>query len=471
MPRVRRALLWAAAGSTVVAAAGPAAANGRFPFSNQFAFSASDPNLIVLRTTYGILPSHDNGASWGYVCEDALGLGPMATEDPSIGLMANNALLAGVSVGLNVSPDVGCNWSCKGGALADQPIADVAVRPDAPQSAVAITRTYLESDSSADNILSQTYETNDNGGTWAAIGTPLPSDVVVETIDVTKTDPNRLYVSGIRGLGSQTTAWLFVSMDKGATWTGHQVPQGQFDASVEGAIFIGGVDPSNAGRLYLRSSGLVTGGQSRLTVVDVAPDGTPTFTSAHTFDVEAGKGMTGEMLGFALSPDGSKIYIGSDEEGLWVASTADMVFQKKSSIVVQCLATRGNELWACSAALSGFIAGVSYDDGATFTAKLPLVGALTGPIACAPNPQGAACNTTQNSSQCGAAYATFCETQPCGPDAGDGAVPPVSPPPKSSSCDISSAAARGWPDGGGAMALGAGGVVLAMSFGRRRKRR
>ncbi len=395
---MRRALLAAAAGATVLVAVAPARANGRFPFSDQFVFSPNDPNLIVLRTTYGILPSHDNGATWGFVCEDALGLGPVSVEDPSIGLTENNSLIAGVSVGLNVSPDVGCNWSCQGGPLQGQAIVDVAVRPDAPSGAVALTRSYLPSDAGDYNIYAQTFQTTDNGATWSALGTPLPPQVLVATIDVTKTDPDRIYVSGVRGGGSKKTASLFVSKDKGATWTENVLPAAYFDPENEDSIYIGAVDPTNADRLYIRSAGLVTGGESRLTVVDLAADGTPTFTTAHLFEVEAGKGLTGEMLGLALSPDGSKIYIGSDEEGLWMASTSDMKFQKKSSIIVQCLATRGNELWACSAAVSGFIAGVSTDDGATFTAKLPLVGTLTGPIACDPNPQGAACNTDANSS-------------------------------------------------------------------------
>ena len=38
----------------------------------------------------------------------------------------------------------------------------------------------------------QVFETTDNGQTWTAIGTPLDPRVVVETIDVTKSDPNRI---------------------------------------------------------------------------------------------------------------------------------------------------------------------------------------------------------------------------------------------------------------------------------------
>jgi hypothetical protein len=456
---VRRAFLAALAGSALLAVSLRAEANGRFPYSNQFAFSTSDPNFILLRTTYGMLPSHDNGATWGFICEDALGLGPEAVEDPSIGLTANDSLIAGVSVGLNVSADQGCNWACEGGPLAGQPVADVAVRPDTPSSAVAMTRAYQESDSAAQVVLSQVFQTTDNGVTWAALGVPLPSDVYVETVDVAKSDPNRLYVSGTRGFGSMKTAWLFVSMDQGATWTQDQLPSDLYDPSSEDSIFIGTVDPTNAGRLYIRSSGILTGGQSRLTVADVAADGTAAFRGEHTFEVEAGMGLSGQMLGFALSPDGTKVYIGSETDGLWVASTSDFVFTQKSTLDVQCLATRNDELWACSAASSGFIAGVSTDDGATFTAKLPLIGTLTGPIACTANPQGAACDTNQNSSQCSAAFQAFCAVNTC-------SAPSTK---SSSSCDV----ARG-SSPSPAMLLGglaAMGAISGMALRRRRSKR
>jgi len=440
----------------------PAAANGRFPASNQLVFSSSDPNLMVLRTSYGVLPSHDNGTSWGYICEDALGLGVTAVEDPSIGLTANNSLIAGVSVGLNVSTDVGCNWSCQQGPLQGEPIADIAVRPDTPAGAVAITRAYVTTDAATDQTYSQVFETTDNGVTWTAIGHPIDPTVIVQTIDVAKGDPNRLYVSGTRGFGSAKTAALFVSTDKGMTWNERDLPSAQYDPTTEDSIYIGAIDPSNIDRVYIRSSGLTTGGQSRLTVVNGASTASPTFATARIFEVEAGFAgeMTGELLGLALSADGSKVYVGTKEDGLWMASTSDLKFTKKSSKVIQCLATRGNELWACSAEVSGFIAGVSLDDGATFTPKLPCLGALTGPIACAPgaNEAGAACHTVQNSSQCGPAYGAFCSYYSCGiPECGTGdneGKPPPSPPKSSSSCDVSFA---------GICRCG-GGAVLAAAF-------
>ncbi len=477
---MRRALfLSGAVTGTLLSLSVPAAANGRFPASNQLVFSPSDMNLMVLRTSYGLLPSHDNGNSWGFICEDALGLGPVAVEDPSVGLTANNSLIAGVSTGLNVSNDVGCNWNCQGGPLLAAGIADIAVRPDTPSSVVAITKSFFQTDAAAEETLSQVYETTDNGSTWSPIGVPIDPEVLVQTLDVTNGDPNRIYVTGTRyGTNTNKTASLFVSTDKGMHWTEQQLPSAQYDPSTEDTIFIGAVDPSNPDTVYIRSSGLVTGGQSRLTIVTNASSAKPTFTTARIFDVEAGFAgeATGELLGLALSSDGSKIYVGTKEDGLWMASTSDLKFTKKSDIVVQCLATRGNELWACSAEVSGFIAGVSTDDGATFTPKLPLLGALTGPIACAPGEgeAGAGCNTSANSSQCGPAYQTFCGYYGCGiPEGGTGSSDGTTgdaegkPAPSSSTCDVSFVGLCRC--GGGAMLAGA--VAIAGVALRRRRRR
>jgi photosystem II stability/assembly factor-like uncharacterized protein len=465
----------------ILFASSPAAANGRFPAANQIVFSPSDPDLIVLRASYGVMPSHDNGATWQFLCEEAFGVGFTAVTDPPIAL-TNHSLLAGTSQGLNVSPDVGCNWSCVP-SVAGQTVVDLAVRPDSPSRAVALTGTFVvQPDSGQELESSQVLETNDDGASWTTLGAPIDPQVVVTTVDVTTTDPNRLYVSGTRGYGSQRTASLFVSTDAGSTWTERPVPAAQYDPTMEDSIFIGGIDPTNADRLYLRSSALTTGGKSRLTVVTLAADGTPSFSTAHVFDggAQLSGDITGEMLGFALSPDGSKIYIGSQEDGLWVAQASDLSFTKNSSIDVQCLATRGTELWACSDAVSGFVAGVSTDDGKTFTPKLPLVGALSGPIACSAKASAFACGEDANASQCGPFLQTFCAQDGCetmttdsstgdaslaadaskehGPsDAGTSSE-------SSSSCDLAMAGR------GGAAGLGAGFALIGLALHRRRRR-
>jgi hypothetical protein len=83
---MRNALLAAAAASIALAVATPAAANGRFPASNQILFSPSNTQLVMERTTFGVLRSYDYGTTWSWLCEDALGLPPTSNEDPSLAL-------------------------------------------------------------------------------------------------------------------------------------------------------------------------------------------------------------------------------------------------------------------------------------------------------------------------------------------------------------------------------------------------
>ncbi|MGH7269117.1 MAG: hypothetical protein ACREJ3_01700, partial [Polyangiaceae bacterium] len=322
------------------------------------------------------------------------------------------------------------------GPLAGQSIIDIDVRADDPSRAVALTSTNVLSDSSTSSTYSQVFQTTDNGATWAPVGMPIDPAVLVQTIDVPKSDPSRIYVSGTRGFGTARTASLFVWTTASSRWTEQPIPQ--FDPSMEDSIYIAAVDPNNADRVYLRSSGKDVGGESRLFVTSqAAGDGGAVFTVPPTssFQVpQAGLALIGELLGFALSQDGSKVYAGTKESGLWMASSSDLIFKQVNSHVhVQCLATRGSELWACSDAVSGFVAGVSTDDGATFTPKLCSITGLSGVVQCPASSAGSApaCQASDTVSQCTAAYNMFClvdstngvcAPNSCGSSAADGGV-------------------------------------------------
>jgi MYXO-CTERM domain-containing protein len=102
------------------------------------------------------------------------------------------------------------------------------------------------------------------------------------------------------------------------------------------------------------------------------------------------------MLGFALSADGSRTFAGGPADGLRAApsgsvGTPGAFSLVTSSLHVQCLATHGTDLWACSDTQSGFIAGVSPTENATFVPKLQLVDIQT-PIACGADAAGAQCS-------------------------------------------------------------------------------
>src|ERR1019366_5553119 len=202
-------------------------------------------------------------------------------------------------------------WTFAGGPLKAQLIKDLAVHKDNPHIADVITSTYFPPaapDGGDWGYTQQTYESIDDGKTWAALGTPIDPMAVVTTLDVAPSDPNRIYVSAFRGSGMTRTQ------------------------------------------------------------------------------------------------DGSKVYVGSVADGLLVADTKTFTFTQTSMIHVQCLVTRGSELWACSDEVSGFAVGVSSDDGKTFTPKMHLLD-VGGPESCGANSMAAQCTAWDDDA--GAFYNPF----------------------------------------------------------------
>jgi sortilin (neurotensin receptor 3) len=356
-----------------------AGANGRFPASSQIVVSPTDPQLLFLRATYALLVSHDGGCNWDFLCEPAVGY--LGQEDPFLGL-TSSAALAAIFEGLKVSPDQGCSWAAASGVPPHDAI-DLVVRRDDPHAAVALT-TSLSGTTDAGSSLyaTQLYATSDDGASWSALGAALDPTVIPETVEVAPGDPSRVYVSSIRGSGASLSAQLFVSTDGAATWTEHALP---IDPSSERSPYVAAVDPQNPDLVYLRIKGasIDTKGDSNDRLV-VTKDRGATFTTAY---------RGGALLGFALSPDGSKVYLGGPTDGLLLAPASTLAFQQVSPAHVQCLtAAAAGALYICSDESTGYIAGRSDDDGATVTPLLHL-STIRGPLACAPGTSAAICSS------------------------------------------------------------------------------
>jgi hypothetical protein len=370
-----RRLASAAALAAAYLAAPPAQANGRYPAANQLVVAPTDPRLLVLRLTFGLLVSRDAGVTWDWVCEDAVGYGQAGMdEDPAIGVTGSAAILVGTEEGLFVSPDTGCAWSPV--PAINQWAIDVSVRRDSPSSALALSRSFFGNvgDGGNSTYSPALFLTLDNGATWAPYGAPIDPLVAPETVDVAPSDHRRVYVSGFRVMAGIPQGILLSSADDGMTWTPHDVP---IDPLADIDVLVGGVDPTNPDRVYLR---VVQTTGSRLVVSD---DGGNTFRTVETTNVG--------MPGFAISPDGSKVYLGGDD-GIRVASAATLDFTLVSSLPVQCLATSGTTLYACASENNGFVLGASIDDGATFTPILHMCD-IRGLLSCAADTAEAVCTS------------------------------------------------------------------------------
>ena len=121
-----RAIAVGALTALLFAAPQAARANGRYPLANQLVIDPGDPGHLVVRTTFGILESHDSGVTFGWICETLIGsLG--STEDPAIAVTAGGTTLAASSVGLSTSADGGCSWRAAPGLADGRFGIDVAV--------------------------------------------------------------------------------------------------------------------------------------------------------------------------------------------------------------------------------------------------------------------------------------------------------------------------------------------------------
>jgi hypothetical protein len=328
-----------------------------------------NPNELVLRATFGLVVSTDAGATWDWVCENAIGYSGI--EDPAMGAMSGGTVLAGLSTGLSQSASTGCSWSFAGGPMAGRRIVDLTVRRERPTSAVALAWEAQASDSGLLGYRSRFFLTDDDGATWASYGNGIDPSVLVLTVDVAASDPHRLYASGVRDVGTGRVASLFVSTDDAVTWIEHPAP---FDTRQEQGLYIAAVDPNAADKVYLRTSGATS---SRLLV---------TSDAGASYDVRF---SGAPLLAFALSPDGEQLYFGGSS-GLWAGASTDVTFEQRSSLSLTCLLATSDKLYACSDQLGGFIVGASQDGGLNFAPKLFLK-TVRGPLECAGDASVAVC--------------------------------------------------------------------------------
>jgi hypothetical protein len=334
------------AGSTALAAfllGAAAQANGRYPAADQLVVNPTDPTHLVLRTTYGLIQSTDKGEHWRWVCEAAIGYGGM--QDPAIAITADGTILAGVVEGLSASHDRGCAWAFAAGPVAGEMVADTSVERMDPSRAVTLTKT-----STGGGYHVILAESLDNGRTWTQAGVPIQSDLFPMTVDIAPSSPARVYVSGVAG--TAFTPVIERSDDRGMTWT--RLPLAPEYAKT--VPYLSAVDPSDPDRLYVRLDG------SDRDQVLLSTDGAQSFTSIYT------SAMQGDLLGFALSPDGSRMAIGGPTDGLLTCQTADHSFQPVNTLRIRSLTWAEAGLYASlNEFTDGMTLGISTDEGKTFS--------------------------------------------------------------------------------------------------------
>ncbi|HEY1957642.1 MAG TPA: hypothetical protein VGH28_18610 [Polyangiaceae bacterium] len=350
--------------------ASSARANSRLPETNQLVSAPDDPSTLLLRTTFGYLFTHDAGKNWDWLCESAIP--EQGQQDPAVALLAGGVVVsAQVVEGLAVSPDRGCSWSF----ASKMPAIDVARSPDGA-TAIALTSVYAFTDGGTIFNTTQMLETTDAGKNWAPLSGAIDPTLVIDTIDLAPSNPARMYVTG--HVYQVPNGTMLVSSDGGQSWVSRSIP---FVAG-EASAYIAAVDPNNPDLVYARTLGTTSKTAEQFSRLLVTKDAGQTWNEAWNGD---------KLLGFALSADGSRVYVGTALAGLLAANASDLVFTQKSPLQIQCLATVGATLYACgNEGNSGWVLASTTDEGATFMPLLKLE-TIRGPLACAAGTSGAEC--------------------------------------------------------------------------------
>jgi MYXO-CTERM domain-containing protein len=429
--------------AAVLSVAGPARANGRYPASGQIAVDPKDPGVLLVRATYGLLLSHDGGLTWSWICEGAVGYGNQ--EDPMMGFTAQGTILGGLFEGLSIGSNDGCQWSFVPGGIQNRYVIDLSVDKADPSQAVLVISNSTGTDDAGDPVfLTELWQTADSGQTWAQAGVDMPHAFLGLTVDSAPSDPQRVYVSGRYG-PPDYVGTIQRSDDRGATWQALPVT----GADSMHLPYIGGVDPNNHDVLYVRLDA-----DPSDTLV-VSRDGGTTWSTAYS--------ATGKLYGFAISPDGTMVATGGDSDGVLVAPASTLKFAKVSNVGVKCLTWTTSGLYACADEFKDhFTAGVSHDQGKTFTPLLHL--SAVCPLVCAEADSGvnALCPMSW------ASVATTIDATPCVDGGADGGATGSSSgggSPHGCSCSLA-----GGPAGGAAL-LALAGLAAAIGLRHGRGRR
>ena len=362
--------------SSVLAIAPGASAHGAFPAARQLAVDPNDSNRIFARATYGVLSSDDHGQSWRWVCTKAAGYG--STEQPALAVSGSGALLLGTFDGLLTSPDHSCSWAPTP-SLA-RTVTGLAVDAKNPKRIVVL----ISTSASKGGFDSELWQSSNAGASYDEVAGSLDATTLFTGVGIAASDPARIYLSGLQGSKNV----VFRSHDSGTSWE----PAVVLAVTPGSTTEIVGVHPEDADRVYVRAGHAKT--QSSEGALLVSDDGAKTFSEALK--------RQAPLLGFALSPDGSRVFVSYGDPrggvsldeaalGLYSAKSDENVFSRVYPGPVACVSFVGPELWACtSQAEHGFEIGRSEDAGASFAPVMKLSG-LSGPLGC---PEASSVGTT-----------------------------------------------------------------------------
>lgn len=267
-----------------------ARADGAFPASQSVLLPSDRPKQIILATTFGLVFSDDDGASWAYACED-----PVTTRNASSYLLGpspgNRIYAISSALGAAVSPDSGCSWTSGGGDLVNTRIEDVFPDPSHADRVFAIAVPQ-----SVPNPTGALFRSDDGGLTYAMLGFAPEAGASLTGVEVAASNPNLVFAT-LDGSTDGSRPQLARSSDAGATFEVHELA-GSLGAA---RVRLVGVDPADPSVLFLRlftAPDVTPAGES----LAMSRDGGDSWTTPVTL-------VGSSIVGFARLPTGTLVAV------------------------------------------------------------------------------------------------------------------------------------------------------------------
>lgn len=310
------------------AAAATASANGRDPYTSTISFRADNSQHIIAGMTFGLVISKDGGATWHWMCEQAVGYGGM--YDPDYVYTKTGAIFATTFDGLKVMRD-DCNF------VATPPGTTFVSRTEAgPDGALYYT--------AADQNDSKIYKSADDGMTFDTGVTPagsMPGDWW-SSLAVAPSNAQRLYLTGYRLDGTNPKVFLLYTSDNGgSSWT-EMTMSGITPISANSVVEIVGISPTDDETVYVKvtfENGAT--GDSVYRSTDAGQTWTKILSKSSNFG-----------LAFVPRADGSCV-AGTRELGAWKADNCLTVTPTtwtplENAPHIGCLYEHDGVVWACT---------------------------------------------------------------------------------------------------------------------------
>lgn len=162
----------------VALAAVSASAHGALPQTLEVSVRPGHPDEVTVGTSFGLLVSRDRGASWSYLCEEAIGYG--AGQIPTSVTLPSGTTFTGSIFGLAQSKDQQCTWTA------------VPAFADVGASGLALTSAGLVASTGKFGVTNAIRVSSDEGQSWQETG--QSSDVLFFTdVVAAPSQPSRVY--------------------------------------------------------------------------------------------------------------------------------------------------------------------------------------------------------------------------------------------------------------------------------------